>query len=58
MLEAGYSPGAVNAVNLNVGASRTAGGTVPPATYYVRIRGRNACGQLGPAGNEVVISVP
>ena len=58
MLEAGYSPGAVNAVNLNVGASRTAGGTVPPATYYVRIRGRNACGHLGPAGNEVVIAVP
>ena len=58
VLEAGYAPGAVNAAILDVGASRSLGGPVPPATYYVRVRGRNGCGQLGPAGNEVVVVVP
>jgi hypothetical protein len=58
MLEAGYGPGAVNAANIDVGAARTLGGAVPPATYYARVRGRNACGQLGPASNEVTVVVP
>jgi hypothetical protein len=58
VLEAGYAPGASNAAVINVGAGLGTGGTVPPATYFVRVRGRNTCGQLGPAGNEVVIAVP
>ncbi len=58
VLEAGYSPGASNAAVLNVGAALGTGGAVPPATYYARVRGRNSCGQLGPAGNEVTIVVP
>jgi hypothetical protein len=43
---------------LEVGGALGTGGTVPPATYYARVRGRSACGQLGPAGNEVVVVVP
>ena len=58
VLEAGYAPGAVDAAVLDMGPSQSVGGAVPPATYYVRVRGRNACGQLGPASNEVVVAVP
>jgi hypothetical protein len=58
VLEAGYAPGASNAGVFDVGGALGTGGTVPPATYYARVRGRSACGQLGPAGNEVVVVVP
>jgi hypothetical protein len=56
-LEVGYAPGASNALVTNVGASLTIGGPVPPATYYARVRARNGCGQMGPASNEVVVTV-
>ena len=58
VLEAGYSPGASNAAVIDTGAARSIGGPVPPATYYVRVRGRSGCGQLGPATNEVTVVVP
>ena len=59
VVEAGYSPGAVNVLQSSTSARRAQiGGPVPPATYYVRVRGKNGCGQLGPAGNEVVVDVP
>jgi hypothetical protein len=58
VLEAGYSPGAANALHTNVGATLSLGGPVPPATYYVRVHGQNGCGQMGPASNEVVVVVP
>jgi hypothetical protein len=57
-VEAGYAPGMSNAAVINVGAALATGGTVPPATYFVRVRGRSSCGQLGPPGNEAVIAVP
>lgn len=58
IVEAGSRSGGVDLANTDLGgpaASLTASG-VPRGTYYVRIRGRNACG-LGPASNEVVITV-
>ena len=58
VLEGGYAPGAVNAAVLDMGPALSVGGAVPPGTYYVRVRGRNACGQLGPASNEVTLVVP
>ena len=58
VLEAGYAPGTSNAGVFEVGGALGTGGTVPPATYYARVRGRSACGQLGPAGNEVTVVVP
>ena len=55
-LEAGYSPGATNAVVVDVGTGTGLTATAPPGVYYVRVRARNACGP-GPATNEVVVSV-
>jgi hypothetical protein len=58
VLEAGYAPGATDAAVIEVGAALGTSGAVPPATYYARIRGRSACGHLGPGGNEVTVVVP
>jgi hypothetical protein len=58
VVEAGSGPGATNFFNANVGATLTIGGHVPPGTYHVRVRGVGACGQMGPASNEVVAVVP
>jgi hypothetical protein len=58
MLEAGNATGTSNLLNTSVGASLTAGGPVPPGTYFVRVRGRSTCGQTGPASNEVRVVVP
>jgi hypothetical protein len=58
VLEVGSASGAANLLNLDVGSSLSIGGQASPATYYVRVRGRGACGQLGPASNEVVVAVP
>jgi hypothetical protein len=56
VLEVGSSAGSSNVLVTPVtGTSLTA--MAPPATYYVRIRPRNACA-LGAASNEVVVVVP
>ena len=55
-LEAGSAPGLANLAVLDVGAVTTLQTTAPPGTYYVRVRGVNACG-AGPASNEVPLVV-
>jgi hypothetical protein len=58
VVEAGSSPGASNLANSDLGGpapSLTATG-VGPGVYYVRVRGKNACGLGGPS-NEVVVVV-
>ena len=58
IVEAGSSPGQSNVVVFDTGnAASTLGATAPNGTYYVRLRGRNACG-AGAASNEVIVSVP
>ena len=57
VIEAGSAPGLSNlAVVPLPGASRTITATAPPATYYVRIKARNACG-VSPASSEIVVVV-
>ncbi|HUE89593.1 MAG TPA: FG-GAP-like repeat-containing protein [Vicinamibacterales bacterium] len=57
IIEAGSSAGAADLAILDTGAPATSLSAVaPPGTYYVRVRGRNACG-AGAASNEVVIDV-
>jgi Fibronectin type III domain/Uncharacterized protein conserved in bacteria (DUF2135) len=58
IVEAGSSSGQSNVVVFDTGnAASTLGATAPNGTYYVRLRGRNACG-AGAASNEVIVSVP
>ena len=57
VLEAGSTNGAANVLSTNVGGTLSLGGPVPPGTYYVRVRGVSACGQTGPASNQVVVVV-
>ncbi len=57
VLEAGSSSGASNVLTMNVGVARSLGGPVGPGTYYARVRGVGACGQLGPASNQVTVVV-
>lgn len=55
VFEAGSGPGQANLVNSSVsGTALTA--SAPPGVYYVRARGRNACG-VGPASAEAVVNV-
>jgi hypothetical protein len=57
-LEAGSMPGASNlaVVRIGAGTSLVFPG-VPPGVYYVRLRGVNVVG-VGPASNEIRITVP
>jgi hypothetical protein len=58
IVEAGTAPGLANIVVFDTGnAAQTVSATAPDGLYYVRVRGRNACG-TGPASNEVRVSVP
>ncbi len=58
VVEAGNAPG-----TNNVGTFVVPGSTprfqreAPPATYYVRVFARNACGTSAPS-NEIVVTVP
>jgi hypothetical protein len=53
VIEAGSQPGASDLVTVDTRSLDTSlNGTAPPGTYYVRVRGRNACG-LGSPSNEV-----
>jgi hypothetical protein len=57
VIEAGSASGLANLAILNLGSgmrSLTVG--APPGRYFVRIKGRNACGD-GPVSSEVMIEV-
>ncbi|MGD9902574.1 MAG: hypothetical protein AB7U83_03805 [Vicinamibacterales bacterium] len=54
VLEAGSAAGLANLAVVNVGAATGFAVAAPPGTYFVRVRGSNACGN-GPASNEVSI---
>jgi hypothetical protein len=57
LVEAGSTPGASNVVVSDLGSAATSlTATAAPATYYVRLRARNACGTSAPS-NEIVVVV-
>jgi glucose/arabinose dehydrogenase len=56
-IEAGSATGLANlAILILEGSARSFSVVAPPGTYFVRIRGRNACG-VGPVSNEIVVTV-
>src|SRR6185436_11497804 len=58
IVEAGSAPGASNVATIDLGGTATTlTASAPRGTYFVRIRGRNACG-TGAASNEVTVVVP
>jgi hypothetical protein len=57
ILEAGSAPGLANLASSDVGATTTFTATgVVAGTYYVRVRGRNACG-IGAVSIEITVTV-
>ena len=57
LLEAGSAEGLSNLVVVDTGsAATTFTASAPMGLYYVRVRGRNACG-VGPASNEAVVAI-
>lgn len=58
VVEAGSGPGLANIVVFDTGnATPSVSAVAPNGVYYVRVRGRNACG-VGGASNEVIVQVP
>ncbi|MCC7034275.1 MAG: PQQ-dependent sugar dehydrogenase [Acidobacteria bacterium] len=57
VVEAGSSSGLADLATLAVSTSGLDVSSVPPGTYYVRVRATNACG-VGAPSAEVVVSVP
>jgi len=59
VIEAGSVPGATNLAVANLGSSATSATFtgVGRGTYFVRLRGQNACGTSG-VSNEVTLTVP
>ena len=55
MLEAGSAPGLADLTAVNVGTSTGFAASAPPGTYYVRVRGSNACGSGGPSNEATVV---
>jgi hypothetical protein len=59
IVEAGSSPGSSDIVVSDTGSlATTLSATAAPATYYVRIRARNACGQSAPSNEIIVVVTP
>jgi hypothetical protein len=57
IIEAGSSSGLSNIAMLPLaGDLRSVQVLAPPGEYFVRIRGRNACG-VGPVSNEIIVTV-
>lgn len=56
VLEAGSATGLSNLVALNVGSGLSFAASAAPGTFFIRVRGSNACG-VGPASNEVPITL-
>ena len=59
IVEAGSAPGTANLANSDLGSNATSltATSVGRGTYFVRIRGKNACG-TGAASNELTLVVP
>jgi hypothetical protein len=57
VLSVGSAPGQSNLLVSNVGAVTALSGAAPPGVYYARVRGVSACGQQGPASNEILVAV-
>jgi len=57
LVEVGSQSGASDLLVAPVGNTTSVGTLAPPGRYYVRIRGRNACG-LTAASNELLVVVP
>jgi glucose/arabinose dehydrogenase len=56
-IEAGSAPGAANLAIIAIdGSLRTVTVNAPPGNYFVRMRGRNACG-VGAASGDIVVPV-
>ncbi|MFN7977240.1 MAG: fibronectin type III domain-containing protein [Vicinamibacterales bacterium] len=55
-LEAGPTPGSAFYYDLDLGAATSLSANVPPGTFYVRVRGQNACG-LGLPSSEAIVAV-
>ena len=53
VLEAGSAPGAANLAMVPLGTPSLLA-SVPPGTYYVRVRAQNACGSSAPSGEAVL----
>jgi hypothetical protein len=58
VLEAGASPGSASLASLNVGAATGFSATASAGTYYVRVRGVNACGAGAPSPEATVVLSP
>jgi hypothetical protein len=57
IVEAGSHPGAADLATIDTGTpASTLSATAPSGTYFVRIRGRNACG-TGTPSNEITVTV-
>ncbi len=57
LISAGTAPGAANLLNgLPIGLATSAGGALPPGTYYARVYAANVVG-IGPSSNEVMFQV-
>jgi hypothetical protein len=56
LVEAGSAPGAADVGRQAIGNATAFRVTAPPGTYFVRVRGVNACGEGG-ASNEVTVTL-
>ena len=55
VVEVGSAPGLANLLVVPISGTRAVT-PAPPGVYYVRMRGRNACG-VGAVSNEVIVIV-
>ncbi len=57
IVEAGTASGLADVGTFGVGTARTVSSTLPPGTYFTRVRGVGASGP-GAASSEVIVTVP